>query len=315
MKRYGNIVALASIVALVFVSTGPANAVDGVIEINQDKVDAGGVSFFDGPGFPVTITEQGSYRLTGNLTSSDTGVNAIEIGSGEVTFDLNGFSISGPGHLGSAHGINSTQGNIRILNGSVKNFPGDGINITGGAVIEDVRAINNAGIGIDVGSPASLVKKCGAALNLGSGIRAGAQSSILDSVATGNQGEGIECGTRCTVARNTVSNNMKNGIRADSGSTVESNTSSNNTEDGIRVQDGCTIANNSSSGNGSRGICAFSGNTVIGNTVSGNTGRGLDLSNTSGYGQNVMYDNTGGTVNSGPAQIGTNLCDGLLACP
>ena len=51
-----------------------AAAVDGVIEINQAKALAGGVTTTDAAGFPVTLDASGSYRLTGDLTlaSADT---------------------------------------------------------------------------------------------------------------------------------------------------------------------------------------------------------------------------------------------------
>ena len=63
----------ASIAAL------PALASDGVIEINQAKALAGGVTAFDGPGFPVTVTAPGSYILTSAVKRVDVGVyNAIK---------------------------------------------------------------------------------------------------------------------------------------------------------------------------------------------------------------------------------------------
>ena len=48
-----------------------ARAVDGVVEINQAKALAGGVTAGDTAGFPATISQSGSYRLTGNLTVPD----------------------------------------------------------------------------------------------------------------------------------------------------------------------------------------------------------------------------------------------------
>ena len=42
-------------------------AVDGLILIDQKAGMAGKVTPQDAPGFPVTITQSGSYRLTGNL--------------------------------------------------------------------------------------------------------------------------------------------------------------------------------------------------------------------------------------------------------
>src|SRR5690349_335055 len=74
----------------------PQYPVDGVISINQSRALAGGVTPGDGAGFPVTITQSGSYRLSGNLTIPDLNTGAIQIMADFVTLDLNGFSIAGP---------------------------------------------------------------------------------------------------------------------------------------------------------------------------------------------------------------------------
>ena len=81
-------------------------AVDGVVLINQASALAGNVTPGDTPGFPVTISQPGSYRLAGNLTVPDANTTAIEVtATGQVTVDLNGFVISGPGgsEIGRAH--------------------------------------------------------------------------------------------------------------------------------------------------------------------------------------------------------------------
>src|SRR5581483_7661707 len=62
-------VALAGL--LVAVTCREARAVDGVIEINHARALAGGVTASDLPGYPITIDQSGSYRLTGNLTAKD----------------------------------------------------------------------------------------------------------------------------------------------------------------------------------------------------------------------------------------------------
>ena len=46
----------------VMLPAGSALAADGVIEINQARARAGGVSADDEPGFPVTPSRSGSYR-------------------------------------------------------------------------------------------------------------------------------------------------------------------------------------------------------------------------------------------------------------
>src|SRR5262245_61882258 len=71
-------------------------AVDGVVLIDQDRALAGNVTFGDAPGFPVTISQSGSYRLSGNLTVANADTTVIQITADSVTLDLNGFSIIGP---------------------------------------------------------------------------------------------------------------------------------------------------------------------------------------------------------------------------
>src|SRR6266436_5972961 len=71
-------------------------AVDGVVLIDQNHALAGNITPGDAPGFPVTISQPGSYRLTGNLVVPDVNTTAIQITADFVTVDLNGFSIIGP---------------------------------------------------------------------------------------------------------------------------------------------------------------------------------------------------------------------------
>ena len=52
----------------------PALAVDGVLEINQACAESTGCFAGDSPGFPVTIQDPGSYRLTGALVLTDVGL-------------------------------------------------------------------------------------------------------------------------------------------------------------------------------------------------------------------------------------------------
>src|SRR5262245_11599909 len=68
-------------------------AVDGVWFITQNSALAGYAIPGDAPGFPVTITQPGSYRLAGNLTVPTVFVTAIQITADDVTLDLNGFAI------------------------------------------------------------------------------------------------------------------------------------------------------------------------------------------------------------------------------
>src|SRR5580693_4484830 len=82
-----------------------ALAVDGVVLINQSTVMAAG-------GFPYTISQPGSYRLSGNLALTTVSA-AIVITASNVTLDLNGFSISDTAPLGGGTtGLLMTSGAI-----------------------------------------------------------------------------------------------------------------------------------------------------------------------------------------------------------
>src|SRR5262245_5267299 len=84
-----------------------ARAVDGVVEINQARALAGGVTPGDDPGYPVTITQAGSYRLTGSL-SNPIGQSAILINSIDVTLDLGGFEVAST-NVCSGYPVSSCQ--------------------------------------------------------------------------------------------------------------------------------------------------------------------------------------------------------------
>jgi hypothetical protein len=95
-----------------------AAANDGVVELNQAKIEAAG-------GFPYTIGHPGSYVLTSNLTVVEK-VTALTIAASGVSLDLNGFSIVGSG-IGcpgseSAIGVSGTLNQIVIENGIVEGF-------------------------------------------------------------------------------------------------------------------------------------------------------------------------------------------------
>jgi hypothetical protein len=91
MKRKAWGLALFAAAMLAFAAS--AGAVDGIIEINQAKVLANGGSF------PYTIAAANagqSYRLTGPL-KVPASTDGIDVNAPNVTIDLNGFTISGPG--------------------------------------------------------------------------------------------------------------------------------------------------------------------------------------------------------------------------
>lgn len=285
--------------ALQTLAATPADAVDGVIEINQARALVGGITASDTPGFPVTIRESGSFRLTGNLTvAGSTEALNIFVGGDDVTVDLNGFTIQGPG-TGSAIGISGGGGSIRttIINGNVKGFGGGGVNVLNFAHIENVRSISNGGVGIRVG-PNSRVMNCVANDNGNTGIF-GTESVITDNQVDNNQGMGIDC-SKCVVRRNVATRNLIHGING-----IES-----------------TITDNVASQNQSSGIDSLA-STVLRNAMNRNTSWGV--SGKGGYGNNVLNNNNGSVdatnqADAGMFQIGTNVCGSIfggafVSCP
>jgi hypothetical protein len=133
-------------------------AVDGQTLINQSTVMSAG-------GFPYTITQAGSYKLSGNLIVPNGNVSAIMIAHDDVTLDLNGFSIIGPVDCSvtsnpcansgpqMGHGIVAgtdlpVQGyfNITVRNGIISGVGADGVHLLGDSIrVEDLR-IRNTGL-------------------------------------------------------------------------------------------------------------------------------------------------------------------------
>lgn len=126
---------LATACAATFAAGQTAPAPD-VVTIDQSKATNGGITAGDTAGFPITISAPGSYRLMSNLVVPS-GVNGINVTTSNVTIDLNGFSITGPGacsgqspstiacNATSTRGISSASGNIYRLvvrNGMVGGF-------------------------------------------------------------------------------------------------------------------------------------------------------------------------------------------------
>lgn len=166
---------------LLLATAGPSFAVDGVREINQAAVIAGG-------GFPYEITTSGSYRLTSNLqvVGGPNGGIVIKDGVGPVTLDLNGFTVFGAASGGIGIEVESGSSRPRVRNGRVGGFA-VGIASPGAMIIDDVVVTNNVVSGISLlGSSfgASALSRIYAADN-GTGIRIRV-GIVSDSVIAGN---------------------------------------------------------------------------------------------------------------------------------
>lgn len=147
--------------ALLTTISATALADDGVTLIDQSKALLGNVTPGDTPGFPVTLSQPGSYRLSGNLTVSDIETTAIEIAADDVSLDLNGFRIRGPAFARAGNGISASTpaggryGFSSVTNGSISGF-GYGLVLGANSIVMNLRVHNNGSAGIWTG-PGSLV--------------------------------------------------------------------------------------------------------------------------------------------------------------
>jgi len=308
-------------------SASPALAADGVIEINQARADAGGVTPGDAPGYPVTLSRPGSYLLTSSLLVASPNLTAIEITSDDVSIDLNGFKLVGPATCtgfgaslacapaGSGAGIfaNARDG-ISVRNGFVGRFPSGGVILfqVESCVVEDVTLQWN-GRALQVGGSCTLSGLI-VDRNAGEGIfsftnDASAQDSVIDdtvlreSVLSRNRGEGVFTTSsagrdRFQIERTAIYGNGRTGadLRTEGG--LRDSAVYGNAQGGIRL--------------GVNSPDPDSG-LLRGNAVGSNAyGFALDPGHV-GYTHNNVTGNT--DASSGGVQIGPNVCGGDLICP
>jgi hypothetical protein len=230
-------------IGLTALVSGSVFAVDGITLIDQNKALAGSVTPGDAPGFPVTISLPGSYRLSGNLTvpSADTNAVVIAANTPGVVLDLNGFSILGPTQCSGfplacaptgagigvslASGAGDTSRGVAVRNGTVMGMGSIGIYLTSsGGAVENVTLISNGGGGIliELGTATGnrIIK------NGGSGIFGG-NSVITQNMISGNRGIGIDVNDSI-VLNNAMITNGSLGLNASNTGFASNVFSSNN---------------------------------------------------------------------------------------
>jgi len=249
MRKSLSILVLATVLLL----TVTAIAADKVVVIPLNSTSPLYVAGTEITSLPYTISSSGFYFLTKDLTSDGTSMGII-FNADNVTIDLMGFSLIGPGTGGGGpYGIYlGLQSNIEIRNGTVRDFKGGGISTdnsgdTGvGIRIINIRAINNGTSGIN------LYYKDG---------------NIIDGcTAIGNGNDGIVSGTGSIVTGNISNNNGEDGIDVSNNSTVVNNTCINNTGMGFNLNSTSLVHQNTAVGNGTNidvcGSCVFGTNVA-----------------------------------------------------
>ncbi len=141
---------LLALALLTVVVALPVFATDGVVEINQTCAVNTGCFPGDSAGFPVTISSPGSYILTGTLFIIDPGADGIRISADNVSINVNGFSLVGPGS-GSGNGIIASGSRTVVRNGFVEGFGNAGIETGPHSLVRDCHLIDN-GTGLQLGS-------------------------------------------------------------------------------------------------------------------------------------------------------------------
>jgi hypothetical protein len=264
-----------------------ARAVDGLVEINQARALAGGVTSNDSAGFPVEISASGGYRLTGDLTVSDPQTTAILVLADFVSIDLNGFAIGGPNTWaggtasctapGNGHGIVSGYSGIAVSNGVVFGAGRNGLDLTGASArVERVIAEQNCGIGFSMGDGALVIDSI-ARRNAGLGFTFGINGNISGSVADVNGGYGISVYSGYSlVERCTVNANKPGGIIAGAACAIRNNQVNNNGGIGIEAGNGSLVLDNVVNGHPNIAIYGFNATPArvgsAGNVVSYNPG-------------------------------------------
>lgn len=294
-------------------------AADGRIEINQASALAGGVTPGDAPGYPVSLTEPGSYVLTGDLLVGDPAAAGIEIGADHVTLDLGGFAIRCIARGGCAGaGVRPEtffKENSVIRNGSVLGMAdGTGlayaVRTVEGAVEDLFVSGGNRGIEAREGFVFESAAHEVGRVNASFGIRGSLvlRSTVSDSVA--NAFEGIFTGTG-VFAENHASGNVGDGFRGTGVYLSNSVTQGAETpsSDGFQVNDSVVSGNTISEHEGD-GVVGR-GNLVHANSVRGNSDYGIRCFDDipTAYHENVLSQN-GTNVSSECINLLSNACSG-----
>jgi len=228
------------------------------------------------------ITQPGSYYLTGNIIGA-VNKHGIEIAARGVTLDLMGFDLSGVVGMGAFDGVTTTAAapalrNIAVLNGSIRNWGGDGVDLLTFAApharLVAIQASDNAQQGIQVAS-ATILIDCAAYTNLGHGISVIDACSLTGCTASSNGVWGILAQTGCSMVNCSASANGNDGINALSSCSLLNCTAYNNAVAGISAFNGASISNCSAFGNTLDGIYAGIGSTVVGCTAQLNGRAGI----------------------------------------
>jgi hypothetical protein len=244
------------------------------------------------------ITEPGSYYLTGNITGV-VGKSGILISASNVTIDLAGFTMTGVDNT-TTSGIRApeAQRSIRVMNGTVENWPifGVGLSEVANAEVSNVVVRNCSG-GVWVGTD-SRIHACRVTGSSQIGISGKAGAVITDCTARSCGSTGIH-----TFATGTISNctatQCGTGFNTQGTATLQGCVAENSTGHGFHLWISNTVRDCTAIGSGGNGFYFGDYTTAENCTARNSTGMGFLT------GSAVRMTNcTAGENAAGGAQVG-----------
>lgn len=233
-----------TLIAAALIASGSAAFAQAVI--NQNMAVAGNVTPGDTAGFPVTLSQPGSYKLTSNLFVPE-GSMGVHITAANITLDLNGFSIIGPStctrvyntkavtcsYTGSFAGVGVAHNapGARVRGGTVKGFQA-GVSSYASASVEDITAtFNMQGVSISGNAGMSFrLSGINASYNATNGIDTGTTIGTIErSQSNQNGGKGINAQSGVTLFNVEAIDNFGHGVDGGAGHAVYSTGNGNGT--------------------------------------------------------------------------------------
>lgn len=245
---------------------------------------------------PFTITNSGSYYLTGDLLGTS-GQPGIVIAASSVTIDLGGFSI-----VGAQVGISASgpAAAVVLRNGTVRGCVGAGVDLAGVSKcdVEQLLVCDNGGVGLSVGQGSS-VTRSQAFRNGGVGMALDSASSVLRCVIRSNSADGLVLAGDSLVSENILDRNGSSALNAGL----------------LVIGDGNRIEANNMSGNNGRGLrVTGASNLIVKNSARGNSVVDYDIASGNNYGQIVFSPGANFVVPNAWANFSTACPSGQSLC-
>ena len=215
---------------------------------------------------PETLDWPCSVKFAGTLTCSQADVNGITVNSDNVTIDMEGHALIGPGES-SGHGIyqHNDYRNLTVVNGKVvhwENNGNGGLYLKGeNGILEGIEAQKNGVYGIFVEQNWSL-RACVAMENTGTGIYVHRNNTLENCSSKGNGASGIYAGEANVLQSCATHGNTNSGINAEDENTLMNCSARYNGMNGIRVMSGDNIQSCACQHNSSSGIYAWMRNNI-----------------------------------------------------